>query len=33
MIVKTYAAALQGIDAIPVTIETLLDSGYMMTMD
>lgn len=32
MIVKTYAAALQGIDAIPVTIETLLDSGFMMTM-
>ncbi len=32
MIVKTYAAALQGIDAIPVTIETLLDSGFMLTM-
>ncbi len=32
MIVKTYAAAVQGIDAIQVTIETLLDSGFMLTM-
>lgn len=29
MLVKTYAAALQGINAITVTVETVVKSGVM----
>ena len=32
MLVKTYGAALQGIDAIPITIEVLTDSGFQFVM-
>ena len=32
MLVKTYGAALQGIDAIPVTIESLIDKGFGLTV-
>lgn len=32
MLIKTYCAALQGIDAIPVTIEVASDRGLMFTM-
>lgn len=32
MLVKTYGAALQGIDAIPVTIEALMDKGFGLTV-
>ena len=32
MLVKTYGAALQGIDAIPITIEVLADSGIQFVM-
>jgi magnesium chelatase family protein len=32
MLVKTYGAALQGIDAIPITIEVLTDPGIQFVM-
>ncbi|MDE7451943.1 MAG: YifB family Mg chelatase-like AAA ATPase [Paramuribaculum sp.] len=32
MLVKTYGAAVQGIDAIVVTIETVVDRGFSFTM-
>lgn len=32
MLVKTYGGALQGIDAIPVTIEAINDSGFGLTV-
>lgn len=32
MLVKTYGAALQGIDAIPITIEVITDSGFQFVM-
>ncbi|MDE6628341.1 MAG: YifB family Mg chelatase-like AAA ATPase [Muribaculaceae bacterium] len=32
MLVKTYGAALQGIDAIPITIEVLTDPGFQFVM-
>lgn len=32
MLVKVYGAALQGIDAIPVTIEVVADNGFNMVM-
>ena len=32
MLVKTYGAALQGIDAIPITIEVVTDTGFQYVM-
>lgn len=32
MLVKTYGAALQGIDAIPITIEVVTDAGFQYVM-
>ena len=32
MLVKTFAAALQGIDAIIITIETVVRSGFQYTI-
>ena len=32
MLVKTIGAALQGIDAIPITIEVLADPGIQFVM-
>lgn len=32
MLVKTFGAALQGIDAIPVTIEAINDNGFGLTV-
>lgn len=32
MLVKTYGAAVQGIDAIPVTIEVLVKNGSLFSM-
>lgn len=32
MLVKTYGAAVQGIDAIVVTIETVVEQGFSFCM-
>ena len=32
MLVKIYGAAVQGIDAIPVTIEVVAEVGFSYTM-
>ena len=32
MLVKTYGAAVQGIDALVVTLETVVDRGFSFTM-
>ncbi len=32
MLVKILGAALQGIDAIPITVEVLADAGFQFVM-